>query len=91
VPAAASAFSYFRLLPRLFFVNPILGSSRERSTFRHPLNVGEDDVRSVIQKTHGELIRSRQSGHGMPAYTPGMFSPFTKTYVDQFSRWYAAR
>ncbi|BCG02380.1 (Fe-S)-binding protein (plasmid) [Paraburkholderia sp. PGU19] len=37
------------------------------------------------------LVEITHEGTQDPAYTPGMFSPFTETYVDQFSRWYAAR
>ncbi|CAI8713396.1 aromatic ring-hydroxylating oxygenase subunit alpha [Pseudomonas sp. IT-P291] len=37
------------------------------------------------------LVGITHSGTQDPAYTPGPFSAFTETYVDQFSRWYAAR
>ncbi|XVJ96760.1 aromatic ring-hydroxylating dioxygenase subunit alpha (plasmid) [Burkholderia vietnamiensis] len=37
------------------------------------------------------LVEITHEGTQDPAYTPGTFSPFTETYVDQFSRWYAAR
>jgi Rieske 2Fe-2S family protein len=37
------------------------------------------------------LVEITHEGTQDPAYAPGMFSPFTEVYVDQFSRWYAAR
>lgn len=37
------------------------------------------------------LVAITHSGTQDPAYRPGTFSPFTEIYVDQFSRWYAAR
>ena len=37
------------------------------------------------------LVEITHEGTQDPAYSPGLFSPFTETYVDQFSRWYAAR
>lgn len=37
------------------------------------------------------LVGITHSGTQDPAYTPGMFSPFTESYVEQFSRWYTAR
>jgi Rieske 2Fe-2S family protein len=37
------------------------------------------------------LVAITHSGTQDSAYVPGPFSTFTETYVDQFSRWYAAR
>ncbi|RQR55232.1 aromatic ring-hydroxylating dioxygenase subunit alpha [Burkholderia sp. Bp9002] len=37
------------------------------------------------------LVEITHAGTQDPAYAPGVFSPFTEAYVDQFSRWYAAR
>ena len=37
------------------------------------------------------LVEITHEGTQDPAYRPAVFSPFTETYVDQFSRWYAAR
>jgi Rieske 2Fe-2S family protein len=37
------------------------------------------------------LVEITHGGTQDPAYLPGVFSPFTEAYVDQFSRWYAAR
>ncbi|SAL40977.1 (Fe-S)-binding protein [Caballeronia peredens] len=37
------------------------------------------------------LVEITHEGTQDPAYRPGVFSPFTETYVEQFSRWYAAR
>lgn len=37
------------------------------------------------------LVAITHRGTQDPAYAPGPFSAFTETYVDQFSRWYAAR
>jgi glycine betaine catabolism A len=37
------------------------------------------------------LVAITHSGTQDPAYAPGPFSAFTESYVDQFSRWYAAR
>jgi Rieske 2Fe-2S family protein len=37
------------------------------------------------------LVGITHSGTQDPAYSPGPFSAFTESYVDQFSRWYAAR
>jgi Rieske 2Fe-2S family protein len=37
------------------------------------------------------LVEITHEGTQDPAYQPGVFSPFTETYVEQFSRWYAAR
>jgi glycine betaine catabolism A len=37
------------------------------------------------------LVEITHEGTQDPAYRPGTFSPFTEAYVDQFSRWYAAR
>ncbi|MDU9025727.1 aromatic ring-hydroxylating dioxygenase subunit alpha [Pseudomonas corrugata] len=37
------------------------------------------------------LVGITHSGTQDPSYTPGPFSAFTEAYVDQFSRWYAAR
>lgn len=42
-----------------------------------------------LQDKH--LVEITHEGTQDPAYSPGTFSPFTETYVDQFSRWYAAR
>jgi Rieske 2Fe-2S family protein len=38
-----------------------------------------------------DLVAITHSGTQDPAYSPGPFSAFTESYVDQFSRWYAAR
>ena len=38
-----------------------------------------------------DLVAITHSGTQDPAYAPGPFSAFTESYVDQFSRWYAAR
>jgi Rieske 2Fe-2S family protein len=37
------------------------------------------------------LVAITHSGTQDSAYVPGPFSTFTEAYVDQFSRWYAAR
>ncbi|MDK8264609.1 aromatic ring-hydroxylating dioxygenase subunit alpha [Pseudomonas oryzihabitans] len=37
------------------------------------------------------LVALTQRGTQDPAYVPGPFSTFTETYVEQFTRWYAAR
>jgi Rieske 2Fe-2S family protein len=37
------------------------------------------------------LVAITHSGTQDPGYLPGPFSPFTESYVEQFSRWYAAR
>lgn len=37
------------------------------------------------------LVAITHRGTQDPAYVPGPFSAFTESYVDQFSRWYAAR
>ena len=37
------------------------------------------------------LVEITHEGTQDPAYKPGVFSQFTEAYVDQFSRWYAAR
>lgn len=37
------------------------------------------------------LVANNHSGTQDPGYVPGQFSPFTETYVERFSRWYAAR
>ena len=37
------------------------------------------------------LVAITQSGTQDPGYSPGLFSPFTESYVEQFSRWYTAR
>jgi len=37
------------------------------------------------------LVEITHAGTQDPAYSPSAFSPFTEAYVDQFSRWYAAR
>ncbi|MGF6371790.1 phenylpropionate dioxygenase-like ring-hydroxylating dioxygenase large terminal subunit [Paraburkholderia sp. RAU6.4a] len=37
------------------------------------------------------LVEITHEGTQDPAYVPGVFSPFTEAYVDQFSRWYAVR
>ncbi len=37
------------------------------------------------------LVGITHSGTQDPAYVPGPFSPVVETYVDQFTRWYAAR
>ncbi|WP_244818396.1 aromatic ring-hydroxylating dioxygenase subunit alpha [Caballeronia sp. Lep1P3] len=37
------------------------------------------------------LVEITHQGTQDPAYRPGVFSPFTEVYVEQFSQWYAAR
>lgn len=37
------------------------------------------------------LVEITHEGTQDPAYIPGTFSSFTEAYVEQFSRWYAAR
>ncbi|SPB13724.1 (Fe-S)-binding protein [Caballeronia novacaledonica] len=37
------------------------------------------------------LVEITHEGTQDPAYRPAVFSPFTESYVEQFSRWYAAR
>lgn len=37
------------------------------------------------------LVAINHKGTQDPGYVPGQFSPFTETYVERFSRWYAAR
>ncbi|TKC78102.1 aromatic ring-hydroxylating dioxygenase subunit alpha [Trinickia terrae] len=38
-----------------------------------------------------DLVAITHRGTQDPGYIPGQFSPFTETYVEQFSRWYASR
>ncbi|MHA6908908.1 aromatic ring-hydroxylating oxygenase subunit alpha [Ralstonia pseudosolanacearum] len=52
------------------------------------------DLTEVWMATNAQdkhLVEITHEGTQDPAYAPGMFSPFTETYVDQFSCWYAAR
>ncbi|TCW82862.1 (Fe-S)-binding protein [Burkholderia sp. SRS-46] len=52
------------------------------------------DLTEVWMATNAQdkhLVEITHAGTQDPAYAPGMFSPFTEAYVDQFSRWYAAR
>ncbi|WP_250519964.1 aromatic ring-hydroxylating dioxygenase subunit alpha [Caballeronia sp. NCTM1] len=37
------------------------------------------------------LVEITHEGTQDPAYRPAVFSPFTESYVEQFSRWYSAR
>lgn len=46
-------------------------------------------VATNMQDKH--LVEITHEGTQDPAYRPGTFSRFTEAYVDQFSRWYAAR
>ncbi|WP_109477006.1 aromatic ring-hydroxylating dioxygenase subunit alpha [Paraburkholderia sp. C35] len=46
-------------------------------------------IATNMQDKH--LVEITHEGTQDPAYEPGTFSPFTEAYVDQFSRWYAAR
>lgn len=46
-------------------------------------------IATNVQDQH--LVEITHGGTQDPAYRPGTFSPFTETYVEQFSRWYAAR
>ncbi|SAK45483.1 Rieske (2Fe-2S) domain-containing protein [Caballeronia catudaia] len=52
------------------------------------------DLTEVWMATNAQdkhLVQITHEGTQDPAYRPGVFSPFTESYVDQFSRWYAAR
>lgn len=46
-------------------------------------------IATNMQDKH--LVEITHEGTQDPAYRPGAFSPFTEVYVEQFSRWYAAR
>lgn len=49
------------------------------------------EVWAATNLQDANLVGITHSGTQDPAYTPGPFSASTETYVDQFSRWYAAR
>ncbi|MGU7769042.1 aromatic ring-hydroxylating oxygenase subunit alpha [Burkholderia sp. MR1-5-21] len=49
------------------------------------------EVWTATNRQDQHLVEITHAGTQDPAYSPGMFSPFTEAYVDQFSRWYAAR
>jgi glycine betaine catabolism A len=52
------------------------------------------DLTEVWMATNAQdkhLVEITHEGTQDPAYRPGVFSQFTESYVDQFSRWYAAR
>ncbi|MFJ3483105.1 SRPBCC family protein [Pseudomonas sp. NPDC090202] len=49
------------------------------------------EVWVATNQQDASLVAITHSGTQDPAYAPGPFSAFTESYVDQFSRWYAAR
>ena len=49
------------------------------------------EVWKATNQQDADLVAITHSGTQDPGYTPGPFSAFTESYVDQFSRWYAAR
>lgn len=49
------------------------------------------EVWAATNLQDASLVGITHSGTQDPAYSPGPFSAFTESYVDQFSRWYAAR
>lgn len=49
------------------------------------------EVWNATNLQDADLVAITHSGTQDPAYAPGPFSAFTESYVDQFSRWYAAR
>jgi Rieske 2Fe-2S family protein len=49
------------------------------------------EVWNATNLQDADLVAITHSGTQDPAYSPGPFSAFTESYVDQFSRWYAAR
>jgi Rieske 2Fe-2S family protein len=49
------------------------------------------EVWAATNLQDANLVGITHSGTQDQAYSPGPFSAFTETYVDQFSRWYAAR
>ncbi|MFZ6049734.1 SRPBCC family protein [Pseudomonas sp. CR3202] len=49
------------------------------------------EVWIATNQQDASLVAITHSGTQDPGYIPGPFSSFTEPYVDQFSRWYAAR
>jgi Rieske 2Fe-2S family protein len=49
------------------------------------------EVWRATNQQDADLVAITHNGTQDPAYSPGPFSAFTESYVDQFSRWYAAR
>jgi glycine betaine catabolism A len=49
------------------------------------------EVWAATNQQDANLVAITHSGTQDPAYTPGQFSAFTESYVEQFSTWYAAR
>ncbi|NBA98465.1 SRPBCC family protein [Pseudomonas sp. R5(2019)] len=49
------------------------------------------EVWAATNQQDARLVGITHAGTQDPAYAPGPFSAFTERYVDQFSRWYAAR
>lgn len=49
------------------------------------------EVWVATNQQDASLVGITHSGTQDPGYAPGPFSAFTESYVDQFSRWYAAR
>jgi len=49
------------------------------------------EVWKATNQQDADLVAITHSGTQDPGYLPGPFSAFTESYVDQFSRWYAAR
>jgi Rieske 2Fe-2S family protein len=49
------------------------------------------EVWNATNLQDANLVAITHSGTQDPGYSPGPFSTFTESYVDQFSRWYAAR
>lgn len=49
------------------------------------------EVWKATNQQDANLVAITHSGTQDPGYSPGPFSPFTESYVDQFSRWYASR
>ncbi|VWB56241.1 LysR family transcriptional regulator [Burkholderia lata] len=96
VLAATSAFSHFRLLSRcatgmaagLTVRRSICSTKKSFPSARRPALTAVW-VATNTQDKH--LVEITHAGTQDPAYSPSTFSPFTEAYVDQFSRWYAAR
>ena len=49
------------------------------------------EVWKATNQQDANLVAITHSGTQDPGYSPGPFSAFTESYVEQFSRWYAAR
>jgi Rieske 2Fe-2S family protein len=67
----------------LVHADAVEGVDYDLSTLTH--------VWSATNQQDADLVAITHNGTQDPAYSPGPFSAFTESYVDQFSRWYAAR